>query len=144
LAGVAAQSLFDNFMMTSVVSLFLVLLAYSVAARQTLPDEAHSLSQWLNRAAGVLLLVLIAGYGLWFIQVDRAFLSSQGSLRSSGGEALQDATAAAEIDPALRLYSLQVDYLTAELAETDPAVAIDSYEHALELEPSWDTGWLNL
>ena len=144
LAGVAAQSLFDNFMMTSVVSLFLVLLAYSVADRHVLPDEAQSLSQWMNRAAGVLLLVLMAGYGLWFIQVDRAFLSSQGSLRASGAEALQAATAAAQIDPALRLYSLQIDYLTADVAETGSAAAIAAYEHALEIEPTWDTGWLNL
>ncbi len=144
LAGVAVQSLFDNFMMTAVVSLFLVLLAYSVAIRQTSPDAPSNLTQSINRAAGVLLLVLMVGYGVWFIQTDRAFLNAQRSLRASGQEALEDVTAAVAIDPALRLYSLQENYLTAELDETQIPEAIDDYQEALLLEPTWDTGWLNL
>ena len=141
LVGVAAQSFFDNFMMTSVVSLFLVLVAYSVAVNTTSAPAASRLQRGLALAA----VIVVGAYGLWFIQIDRAFIHSQRSLRESGEEALQSALAAVEIDPALRLYSLQRDYLAAELAaEADAPAAIAHYEQAVMLEPAWDTGWLNM
>jgi tetratricopeptide (TPR) repeat protein/O-antigen ligase len=139
LVGVAAQSLFDNFMMTSLVSLFLVLLAYSVALH-TVSVPARS---GASRGLAWGMLALVVGYGLWFVQVDRAHLNALRSLRESGTDALNSAQAAAEIDPALRLYPLQAHFLAAALSD-DVQAAIDEYEQAVALEPAWDTGWLNL
>ncbi len=140
LAGVAAQSFFDNFMMTSLVSLFLVLLAYTVAVHT---PPALVVSR-VNRGLAWSALALVIAYGLWFVQVDRAHLNSQRSLRESDSDALQSAQVAAEIDPALRLYPLQVHFLAAQLTETNLEEALREYEQAVTLEPTWDTGWLNL
>ncbi len=86
-------------------------------------------------------------YGLWFIQIDRAQIHYQRSLR--GGEtALAEAQTAAAIDPALNLYPLQIAHLLGqqviEGSETDASKAIAAYRDAVELEPTWDTGWINL
>src|SRR5690606_29434041 len=53
------------------------------------------------------------------------------------------------IDPYLNLYSLQATYLIGEDALENPIqenieTAIRAYEEALQLEPTWDTGMINL
>src|SRR5690606_1144227 len=64
------------------------------------------------------------------------------SLRD-GETQLASAVAAANADPALRLYPLQVLYLSARAAETAEG-GLSAYEEAVMLEPTWDTGWLNM
>jgi tetratricopeptide (TPR) repeat protein len=48
----------------------------------------------------------------------------------------------------MNLYQLQIAYLSgvqvASNPEADLSAAIAAYEHALALEPTWDTGWINL
>lgn len=141
LMGVAAHSLVDVFTTTPVVLTLLVLLAYSVTPYRL---EAPPAQSRLNRIAAAVGVVVFAGYGLWFIQMDRALAHYQRSL--AGGEtsiaAAQQATA---LDPGLNLYQLQVLVLNARLlADSDPAAARAAYEQALTIEPTWDTGWINL
>lgn len=54
---------------------------------------------------------------------------------------------AERMDPALNLYDLNIAYLLGEHADESPeqlSEAIAAYETALKLEPTWDTGWINL
>ncbi|MBZ0290995.1 MAG: O-antigen ligase family protein, partial [Anaerolineae bacterium] len=141
LIGFGVQSLVDNFMLTAVVSVFLVLLAYSIVGQRLLPIVTSRAV--LNRLAAVTGLLVIAGYGVWLVTVDWADLNFRRSLVAADAEALTYAETAAAIDPGLRLYDLQVAYLTAEQS-ADAQSTITAYESALQLEPTWTTGWLNL
>lgn len=142
LIGFAAQSMVDNFMLTSVVSVFLVLLAYSLAGQGLLP-AATPPSRFVNRIAAVVSILVVSGYGVWLVTVDWADFNFRRSLSARGDAALEYAQAAEAIDPGLHLYDLQVAYLTAAQSD-DPQTAISAYESALQLEPTWTTGWLNL
>jgi tetratricopeptide (TPR) repeat protein len=78
-------------------------------------------------------LAVVIGYGIFFIPVDIAHSRYLRSFQP-GEAAVESVRAARAFDPGLRLYALQEDYLSATSA---------AYERALELEPTWDTGWLN-
>ncbi|GAB4509311.1 MAG: hypothetical protein OHK0046_04060 [Anaerolineae bacterium] len=139
LLGAGVHSLVDVFT-TGVVTVVMVLLAYSVIGHRRPFDERPQGSRW---AAGVALLITL-GYGLFFLRVDQAQIHYQRSLRDGSLEAAQQAE---QLDPALNLYDLHIAYLLGENAIANPVMieeAVAAYEHALRLEPSWDTGWINL
>ncbi|MFW5772894.1 MAG: hypothetical protein ACOCZH_06165, partial [Phototrophicaceae bacterium] len=79
----------------------------------------------------------------------RAQSAYQQSLRG-GPDALAQAQTAQRLDPHLRLYELHIAYLLGEDAHSQPddpdrrRAAIDAYQRAVELEPTWDVGWINL
>jgi tetratricopeptide (TPR) repeat protein len=121
-----------------------LLAAYSVVGHRTVLDKRP---QGNKLAAGVALLITI-GYGIFFAQVDRAQIQYQRSL-GGGDDAIQSAKNADAIDPNLNLYTLQIAHLRGEQAIDNPSegniqLAIDAYQTALEREPTWDTGWINL
>jgi O-antigen ligase/cytochrome c-type biogenesis protein CcmH/NrfG len=133
LLGLGVHSLVDAFTITPVVVLFLLLVAYCIAPvydRLALPPAPRRFERLASFAA----LVAVLAYGLWFVQLDRAQSQYNRSL-TPGDSALSQAQAAAELDPGLELYALQVDYLKGDRA---------AYQDAVLREPTWDTGWLNL
>lgn len=144
LLGVGVHSMVDVFTTTPVMTVIVLLFAYSIVGHRTVLDERPTGSRW---AAGVGLVITLA-YGLFFFQVDRAQLNYQRSL--GGGEgAVESVRAAERIDPHLNLYSLHAAYLLGEQAVDEPTdvsleQAIAAYEQALKLEPTWDVGWINL
>ncbi len=142
LVGIGIHGLVDVFTITPIVLLIAVLAAYSLVGQRSALDSRPP----GQRIPAVIALMLIVGYGLWFIQLDRAQAAFQRSL-SNGDDALAAAQEAADIDPYLRLYRLQIAHLTGIRAfsgQIDIAAAVAHYEAALELEPTWDTGWINL
>ncbi len=136
LLGVGVHSLVDAFTVTPVVLVILVITAYSITGHRTVLDERPA-GQRLPALIG---LLLVLGYGVLFIQSDRAQSAYYHSIRDSDLDAAQQAK---RIDPHLNLYDLQIAYLLGQ----DPNrinEAIAAYEHALDLEPTWDAGWANL
>ncbi len=143
LLGVAVHSMVDVFTTTPVVLVILVLLAYSITGHKTVLDGQPR----GQRVPALVFLLIVLGYGAFFFQTDRAYLNYQFSLIRDGEEALERANAAQELDPALNLYTLQIAYLTGNEAlkgNVDLQTAIALYEDALEKEPTWDIGWINL
>jgi O-antigen ligase/tetratricopeptide (TPR) repeat protein len=133
LLGLGVHSLVDAFTITPIVLLFLLLAAYCIAPvydRLAIPPAPRRLERW----ASIIAFAAVLAYGLWFIQLDRAQGQYNRSL-SPGDSALGQAQAASDIDPGLKLYMLQVDYLKGDWA---------AYQDAVSREPTWDTGWLNL
>lgn len=147
LLGLAVHNIVDVFITTPMLLLVAVLVAYGITGQRDILDESPP----GQRIPALILLVALLGYGVWFIQLDRAQLRYHDSLRG-GPNALEDARAAVEIDPGLNLYRLNVAYLLGQRAmESDPDYdddllheAIAAYQDALELEPTWDVGWMNL
>ncbi len=120
----------DVFTTTPLVSLLVLLVAYSITGHRTVLDERPKGAK-LPALAG---LIIVVGYGIFFVQTDRAYSAYLSSLR--GGEnALANAQLAQSLDPELNLYMLQLAYLAQD---------IDMYKTALQLEPTWDVGWMNL
>lgn len=141
LLGIGVHSLVDVFTITPVVLLILVLVAYCVLDRTSpVVTPAHP-------QTALVALVIVLGYGLWFIQIDQAQIRYQRSLRGDT-TALAEAEAAAQIDPALNLYPLQIAHVlgqrSIEGSIDDMNAALSAYQRAVELEPTWDTGWINL
>lgn len=129
LIALALQSVFDTFLFTPLVLVSLVLIAYCVVEPGSLIMTAPSRANRLGAAA---LLFIMGAYGVAFIQIDRAHALFNRSARDND---LAAAQAARDLDPYLHLYDLQIAYLRGDAA---------SYEYALTLEPTWDTGWINL
>lgn len=148
LIGAGVHSLVDVFTTTPVVFMLLALLAYSITpARQEILPQTAPWRQLPVLAA----LAMCIGYGVWFIQLDRAQAAYQRSLFTQDGptaDRLSSAYAAADLDPGLALYTLQIAALTAqqdaqENAAGEHSAALAAYDHALALEPTWDLGWIN-
>jgi O-antigen ligase/tetratricopeptide (TPR) repeat protein len=144
LLGLGVHSMVDVFTITPIVLLMLLLAAYCITPgdmlyegrREPLPGNIY------RRLTTILALILVIGYGVWLFQLDRAqarYLNSFGDPSS----ALSEAQAAAEIDPDLNLYSLQIAYLSGQNSANSEN-AIKAYQQALALEPTWDIGWINL
>lgn len=134
LVGLGAHSFFDTFTSTPLVLLSLSLTAYCVTAPRTRLDSPLRGS----RPAAFASLMLVGIYALGLFRSDQAQSAFNASLSGS----LEQAQRAVAVDPALNLYQLQIAYLTDADANLEQAVA--AYQHALELEPTWDTGWINL
>lgn len=140
LIGIGVHSLVDVFTTTPLVLLTLLLAVYIACSGAAAPG----LPRWLlrlDRAAGALALAAVVGYGLWWIRLDQAQILYERSFQHAE-TALEDARQAAVLDPDLNLYDLQVAYLTGLYAPSAEAAA--AYRQALQLEPTWDVGWINL
>jgi O-antigen ligase len=139
LIGMGIHSLVDVFTTTPIVLLMLVLVAYCVASRRR--KEASDQQSLMRRLGTIAALLAILGFGALFVQSDRAQAAYQASLRQN--ENANDQVAQAQsIDPAIRLYALQAAYIAGQGASA--ADAIEAYQQALVLEPTWDVGWMNL
>lgn len=136
LLALGVQSFFDTFLYTPLVLLSLVLIAYCTIEPSSLLMQIPSR---LNRSAAAVLALLLIGYGVAFIQFDRAQAAFNRSVREGDLGAAQEAAA---LDPYLNLYQLQIAYLVGQ--GDDLAAAREAYESAVKLEPTWETGWLNL
>ncbi len=136
LAAFSVQSVFDTFVITPLVLLSLVLIAYCIIEPGSL--RSNTPSRW-SRVTAVGLALVFAVYGIAFIQFDRAQALFHDSVRTGDLAAAQEAAA---LDPHLNLYQLQVAYLIGQGDDLGAAVA--AYESALALEPTWETGWINL
>lgn len=138
LLGIGAQSFFDLFTATPLVLLVLFLVTYSTIQKRS-SAQHEAIGKWpLSTAAA---LIGLSAYGIAFIGWDQAQNAFQRSLQPRE-DALAQAQTAVHLDPAMRLYELQVRYLTGQSADTE--TAISAYKAALDLEPTWDTGWINL
>lgn len=144
LLGIGIHSLVDVFTITPISLIIVGLAAYCVIGHRTILDPVPQ----GQRLPAVIALLILIGYGVWFgLQVNPAYVRYINSLQTPDlDEAIAEAQAAEQIDPNLRLYPLQIAYLTGIKARQtgDFAAGIDAYERALELEPTWDVGWLNL
>jgi O-antigen ligase len=149
LLGLGIHSLVDVFTITPIVLVMLLLVTYCITPTEMVyeglrPSDSQPV---YRRILAVLALVAVAGYGVWWNRLDTAqsrYLNSFGDPQG----AMTNAQAAIELDPGLNLYRLQVAYLSGQgvwtRPEADVQQAIDAYRQAVELEPTWDTGWINL
>jgi len=128
--GIGAHSMVDVFTTTPLVSLIVLLIAYSITGHKTVLDERPK----GNRLVALAGIIIVVGYGIFFIQTDRAYSAYLGSLRDEE-HALANAQLAHSLDPELNLYTLQIAYLTN---------TAEGYKIALQAEPTWDVGWMNL
>ncbi len=135
LVGFGAQSFFDIFASTPLILLALGLAAYCITETRSRIDPPLRGSR--PAALAALIGVLIFGAGM--LRSDQAQAAFNASLSGS----LEPARQAVALDPALHLYTLQVAYLTGEQS-ADTAAAVDAYRGALDIEPTWDSGWINL
>lgn len=140
LAGLAVHSMVEVFSVTPLVLLILVLAAYAI-----IPLPKSRLDP-VPQGARLPLIALLAGFiahALLFIPLDYANYRYQRSLaQTSLTDALANVQVAQRFDPFLRLYSLHEAHLRGQMS--DRASAITAYERALDLEPTWDIGWVNL
>lgn len=131
LVGFGVQSFFDTFTSVPLNLLALGLAAYCVTAAR--PRTEPPLRGSLPAAA--ISLVLLLGFGVGLPRSDQAQAAFNTSVRQRSPDQAQEAEA---LDPSLRLYTLQVAYLS------DGDAALPAYQRALALEPTWDIGWINL
>jgi O-antigen ligase len=149
LLGMGVHSLVDVFTITPIVLVMLVMVTYCITPTEMVYEGLRPLksrSIYRQILAGMALIAIV-GYGVWLNRLDtaqRQYLESFGDPQM----ALANAQVAIELDPGLNLYRLQIAYLSGEDALTNPSAdvarAIDAYEQAVQLEPTWDTGWINL
>lgn len=137
LIGMAVHSLFDTFTLTAIVTLPLLLIAFNTTAPRSIIDPPIK----GQRIPAFIALLIVAGFGVFWLQVDRAHSAFNRSVSDSSLEAIDEAIA---LDPSMRLYQLQRAYLIATDLTTPPQEAIAAYESAITLEPTWDTGLINL
>ena len=139
LVGVALHSLVDVFTITPIVLLIVTLIAYAITGRRSRIDPVPQ----GKSLPALIALIIILGYGIWLLQLDRAHNTYQNGFQLPTLEEKIAATnEAASIDPYLRLYPLHKALLLGEQVNIE--LAIDVYQQALELEPTWDIGWINL
>jgi tetratricopeptide (TPR) repeat protein len=140
LAGLAIHSMVDVFSITPIVLLILTLAAYAVTtppqSRIEQPPQGH-------RLLAIIALMIVIGYGIAFIPIDRANSTYFDSWQAtSTDEALARIHAAQNLDPYLNLYVLHEAHILGQTERTDEAIA--AYEIATRLEPTWEEGWINL
>lgn len=146
LIAFAVHNFFDTLTVSASMSLFALMLVYcTVPPAKSRLEERPKGNQYL----AIAILLIISAYGIWFVAiVDRAhshFINST----DSEFDQLSETRLALEIDSNLYLYVLQLAYLTGEDAFDNPTGenlqnAISLYHEALELEPTWHTGMINL
>jgi len=140
LIGIAVHSLFDVFTITPIVLLIVALVAYGItpqpASRLDPVPPGDRRAAW----AALMLVLIMGGWMLWQDVAQNFYMQSWDMSRPT--EALANIRTAQALDPALTLYRLQEAYLIAQTGT--PQEGIAAYQSALALEPTWDTGWLNL
>ncbi|MBW4436404.1 MAG: O-antigen ligase family protein [Pleurocapsa minor GSE-CHR-MK-17-07R] len=142
LCGFALQSMVDYFTATPILLLVGLLAAYCVVPAKRAVAETPKTARAAVPLAAVALVVTLA-YGVFWVFSDSAQASYASSVRTGD---LTAAQAAAARDPAVRVYHLQTAYLLGREAQSEDeiAAAIAAYEAGLALEPTWDSGWVNL
>jgi O-antigen ligase/tetratricopeptide (TPR) repeat protein len=149
LIGLGVHSMVDVFTITPIVLLILLLVAYGITPSDMVYEgrRPQTVRGFSRLVPALLALIALLGYGVWMIQLDRAQSQYLKSFSDPASAAL-DIQAASQIDPGLNLYRLQSAFLTGQnvVNGTNANVqdAIDAYQQALELEQTWDTGWINL
>lgn len=140
LVGIAVHSLVDTFTITPIVLLIITLAAYTIISQ---PASRLTPVRQGQRIPAVAFLMIVLVYGVWLLRLDQAQAAYQRSFNiTDPEEALNAINEAIELDPYLRLYPLQKAYILGEMGQTE--IAIAAYQQALHLEPTWDTGWINL
>jgi O-antigen ligase len=142
LIALAIHSTVDVFTITSINIIFIVIIAYLISGHRSILDP---LPTGQIRPAYALLGIIIIFGGL-LLQWDRAQGLFQSGFNKSPHEALDLTLQAQEIDPYLNLYQLHEAFLLGKIANDRETIktAIQAYEYALQLEPTWDIGWINL
>ncbi len=142
LVALAIHSTIDVFTITAINFVFIVIVAYLVTGHRTILDPLPT----GQLRPSYFLLGLTILFGGLLLNWDRAQGLFQSSFSESPSEALELTRKAQEIDPYLNLYHLHEAFLLGQLADDDKTIstAIQVYEDALELEPTWDIGWINL
>ena len=142
LVALAIHSTVDVFTVTSINIVFILILAYLVTGQRSILDP---LPTGQKRPAFVFLAITLA-FGGFLLQWDRAQGLFQSSFSKSPQEALGLTQQAQAIDPALNLYHLHEAFLLGRIANDTETLttAIQAYENVLQLEPTWDIGWINL
>ncbi len=138
LIGIGIHSLVDVFTITPIVLLIITLAAYAVTGHRSQLDPRPKEGVWATYAG----LVIVAAYGIWFVRLDQAQGRYQNSLALRDVSALSESQGAEAVDPYLSLYNLQTAYLSGLYSASEKA--IEAYQTALEREPTWDLGWMNL
>jgi len=144
LLGIAFHSLVDVFTTTPTVLIFIVCLAYAITP---LPRRRFDAPPTASRQYGFLLLALVGVYAIAWVQFDRAQTAYQDSWDQPLEIALQHINTAQTLDPHLSLYVLHEAWFIGEQAFTDDTLiqqAIEAYTDALNREPTWHIGWMNL
>jgi len=137
---------FDTLAGFESIALFSVVIVYCTVkparSRLDAPPEG-------NKILAIAATTVILAYGLWFVLiVDPAHRHLINSTNPEF-EQLTEAQLARDLDPYVNLYTLQIAYLEGANAldnSTQDALqnAINLYLEAIELEPTWDTGMMNL
>lgn len=140
LAGLAVHSMVDVFSITPIVLLILALVAYAITtppqSRIESPPRGHQLP-------AIIALLIVIRYGIAFIPIDRANALYFDSWQAASiDEALAKIHAAQNLDPYLNLYVLQEAYILGQSDHIDEAIEV--YDVATRLEPTWEEGWINL
>lgn len=146
LLGFALHNMVDTLTITAGLTLLSVMIVYCIVepARSRLDSPSQG-----NRLTAIIALVILLVYGIAFVAIiDRAQQHFENSVNLVG-DPLQEAEVALSIDPSLHLYNLQIADVLGQEAFANPTdenltKAVASYENAVALEPTWDTGWLNL
>jgi O-antigen ligase/DNA-binding SARP family transcriptional activator len=149
LVGFAAQSMVDLFTSTPLVVFMLGAVAWCTVEPRSLAVQRAETPRAPDRAriAGAAVLVVLAAYAIAFFGWDRAHAAHLAGLSAPTPAAAREAAVRAHtLDPALNLYLLQIAYLNGREAASADAIAAAIAEHTavLALEPTWETGWLNL
>jgi len=138
LTGFVVQSLVDTFTFTSTLLPLLVGVAYVLAQRPPTPKRPHFTLRY------ALLVGVVASF-VWLARIDLAqFRLLQSSLALAQKDyptALEKVEAAQALDPHLRLYALQKAGILGAMEDEN---AILAYEHALQADPNFHVGWVNL
>ncbi|MCA0456662.1 MAG: O-antigen ligase family protein [Chloroflexi bacterium] len=142
LLGLGVHSMVDVFTITPIVLIIVGLAAYCITPTDMVYEGQRDFSTTTQRRKLITYaaLAVVIVYGIWFIQLDRAQTHYLNSFNESENPAT-DAQNAAAIDSGLSLYPLQTAYLN---DKGGSSTTIDDYKAALELEPTWDIGWINL
>lgn len=142
LVALGIHSFVDVFTITPINMVLIVIVAYVVTGHRTVIDPIPA----GKMPPAIALFGIVIVYGFVQLQWDRAQSLYESSFGRPNSEAITLTKQAQEIDPHLRLYQLHEAYLVGQRTGNieDIDTAIHDYERVLELEPSWDVGWINL
>ena len=141
LLGYGAHSLVEAFSITPIILMVITLIAYAITP---LPQSRVVTLQKGHRNLAIGLLVIVVAWGMAQLLFDAAQNQYMQAFRQQTvADALQNVQAAKALDPNLGLYDLSIAYLVAQDA-IHSNDAIDAYDNALAIAPTWEIGWANL
>jgi len=142
LVTLAIHSSVDVFTITPINLVLVLVVAYLMTGHRSILDPLPTGQQ----LPAYILLGITLVFGGLLLNWDRAQGLFQATFGLPTDEALPLIEEAQAIDPHLNLYYLHEAFLLGIQATTQEQVeqAITAYEEALEREPTWDIGWINL